>query len=51
MLGVVAFGAEEGEGEVDAFDLTFPAFGFRAIAAGEEIGPSSLSRASIVGLT
>lgn len=37
-LGLVALGAEEGEGEIDAFDLTDPALGFGACSAVEEIG-------------
>lgn len=37
-LGLVPPAAEEGEGEVDAFDLTDPAFGFRAGPAVEQVG-------------
>jgi hypothetical protein len=33
-LGVLALGAEEGEGEVDAFDFSGPAFGLGALATG-----------------
>ncbi|WP_435861796.1 DUF4913 domain-containing protein [Streptomyces niveus] len=35
-LGLVALGAEEGEGEVQSLDLTGPAFPFGPVLAGEE---------------
>ncbi|MET4648230.1 hypothetical protein ABID95_008000 [Streptomyces atratus] len=37
-LRFVALGTEEGEGEVDAFDLTGPALSFGACSAVEEVG-------------
>ncbi|MFE4382910.1 hypothetical protein [Streptomyces cyaneofuscatus] len=37
-LRLISFRAEEGEGEIDAFDLTDPALGFRAVATIEQVG-------------
>ncbi|MGW2137705.1 hypothetical protein ACWCW2_17060 [Streptomyces sp. NPDC001773] len=37
-LGLVALGTEEGEGEVDAFDLTDPTLGFGLCAALQKVG-------------
>ncbi|WP_189111645.1 hypothetical protein [Streptomyces camponoticapitis] len=36
-LGFLAFGAEEGEGEVNAFDLTDPAFGLSPRSSAEQV--------------
>jgi hypothetical protein len=37
-VGVVTFGAEQLEGEVEPFDLTGSALGFGAGSAGDEVG-------------
>lgn len=54
-VGVVPFGAEELEGEVEPFNLTGPTFGLGADFAGDEVGfevvkpTSQASGASCVG--
>jgi hypothetical protein len=42
--------AEEGEGEIDAFDFTEPAFALCSLAAGQEIAFDLVEAGSIFGL-
>jgi hypothetical protein len=50
-LGLVSLAAQEGEGEVEAFDFALPAFRDRAAASGDQVLLDFVEAASMVGLT